>query len=100
MWKSAPPVILVGQPDGGMVPQAGVPERLQFKRRNETAMIQVGPGLLVINHLRPCPSRRDFRGPVLKIYMQYQELNERLNVERVGGHVNQSFSAGRHPSAR
>jgi uncharacterized protein (TIGR04255 family) len=35
--------------------------RMQFLRDDETALIQVGPNLLVVNQLKPYPTRDKFR---------------------------------------
>lgn len=92
-----PPVFVLGQPatPGSMeVPPAGPPERLQFKRRDGTAMVQVGPGVLVINHLRPYPKWLKFRELVLKIYEKYNQINEGAVPQRIGVRYINHFATG------
>lgn len=63
---------------------ATAPERIQFKRKDGTAMVQVGPNLLVINHLRPYPDWQTFRGLIAKIYEAYSSVTAAGPLARVG----------------
>jgi uncharacterized protein (TIGR04255 family) len=78
---------VLGQPIGEGIqapPPIGVPERLQFERQDGTAVVQVGPGILVVNHLRPYPTWNDFRKLVVKICNQYEETIEKLKLKPIG----------------
>lgn len=60
------------------------PERVQLKRPDGSAMVQVGPHLLVINQLRPYSSWEDFRSMILKLLEGYIRLNQQFNLARIG----------------
>jgi uncharacterized protein (TIGR04255 family) len=60
------------------------PERLQFKRADGSAMVQIGPHLLVINHLRPYPQWENFLQLILRILTIYWQTTEQAPLERIG----------------
>jgi hypothetical protein len=60
------------------------PERLQFKRPNNSAMVQVGPHLLTVNHLKPYPQWENFLALILRILETYWKLTEHVPFERIG----------------
>lgn len=61
------------------------PERLQFKRPDGSAMVQVGPHLLTINHLRPYPQWENFLTLILRTLKTYWKLTtEQVPFERIG----------------
>lgn len=60
------------------------PERVQLKTSGEEAMLQVGPNILVVNHLRPYPGWEAFSKMVLDAYEQYLEVVGTVELERIG----------------
>jgi uncharacterized protein (TIGR04255 family) len=57
------------------IPQpAEVSPRLQLKREDGSAVVQIGSDLLVVNHLQPYKSWEDFRDLILKMVTKYVEL--------------------------
>lgn len=52
-----------------------VPQRIQLKRPDETAIVQVGPHILVVNHLAPYPLWENFRSLILSIFSEYINLS-------------------------
>lgn len=90
-----PPVFVLGQPaapGGTEAPPADPPERLQLKRRDGTAVVQVGPSVLVMAHLRPYPNRLWFRELVIEIYEQHMPINEGFAPQRIGPRCIDHFS--------
>jgi|YNPMSStandDraft_1061717.scaffolds.fasta_scaffold36609_3 uncharacterized protein (TIGR04255 family) len=71
-FQSMPPTVLPA------------PERIQFKRRDGTAMVQSGPGLLVINQLRPYPTWEKFRELVVKAYEIHRAIAGDIPLTRIG----------------
>jgi uncharacterized protein (TIGR04255 family) len=59
-------------------------ERVQLKRPDGSAMVQIGPNLLAINHLRPYPEWHTFMGMILSIYEKYIELIVEPKLARIG----------------
>lgn len=60
------------------------PPRMQFFRTNKSALVQVGPNLLTINHLRPYPSWENFKPLILDSLMKYQEITKPKGLKRIG----------------
>jgi uncharacterized protein (TIGR04255 family) len=60
------------------------PERVQFRRSDESALLQVGPGLLVVNQLRPYPGWEHFRALILDTCAHHQQLGDLGRLTRVG----------------
>jgi uncharacterized protein (TIGR04255 family) len=62
-----------------------LPDRVQLKRADGTAMVQVGYRLLAINQLRPYTSWTEFRAFIMKIFETYHEITkEEVELERIG----------------
>lgn len=59
------------------------PGRVQLKRPDNSAMVQVGPQLLVINHLKPYPGWKHFLTLTLKILEEHRTLAE-MPFNRIG----------------
>ena len=62
----------------------GGPDRIQFKRADGTAIVQAGPRLLSINHLRPYRTWEDFRDLVLRMYDTYVGVSGSHPLHRIG----------------
>jgi uncharacterized protein (TIGR04255 family) len=60
------------------------PERLQFKRSDGSAMVQIGPHLLVVNHLRPYPQWENFLKLIIRILTSYWQIMEQVPLDRIG----------------
>lgn len=61
-----------------------VPQRLQLKRPDQTAIVQVGPDILVVNHLAPYPLWENFRSLILRIFSTYIDLYGDFTLSRIG----------------
>ncbi|GAN32581.1 MAG: TIGR04255 family protein [Candidatus Brocadia sp. AMX2] len=66
------------------------PERIQLKRSDSSAMVQVGPRQLIINHLRPYKNWDTFCELILRIYSTYLSVIQSGRISRLGlRYVNQ-----------
>lgn len=72
--QSAPPIATI-QP---------APNRVQLKRQDGSAMVQIGPHLLAINHLKPYPEWETFRLLITRIFDQYRSITGDAPLERIG----------------
>ncbi|WP_449418289.1 TIGR04255 family protein [Phormidium nigroviride] len=61
-----------------------VPQRIQFKRPDQTAIVQIGPHVLVVNHLKPYPLWENFRSLILTIFSKYIELSGDFTLSGIG----------------
>jgi uncharacterized protein (TIGR04255 family) len=81
------------QASPGMLPVAQVhtaPGRVQLKRPDGSAMVQVGQNVLAINHFRPYSNWVVFRDLVLEVIDDYYILTGNARLERIGlRYVNQ-----------
>jgi uncharacterized protein (TIGR04255 family) len=59
-------------------------QRSQLKRPDASAMVQVGPNLLVVNHLQPYQSWNVFCSLIVKIFREYIGLLDSFTLERIG----------------
>lgn len=87
------------QQAGGKVSQPSVieagPDRIQLKRPDGSAMVQIGSRQLIINHLRPYPNWDVFRDLILRTYETYNNLIEGGALSRIGlRYINQIDLAG------
>ncbi|HEB75608.1 MAG TPA: TIGR04255 family protein [Nitrospirae bacterium] len=60
------------------------PPRIQFHRRDKTALIQVAPDLLVVNQLRPYPKWENFKPLILNALQTYIEIVSPRGFKRIG----------------
>ena len=60
------------------------PDRIQMKRTDGSAMVQIGPHLLAVNHLPPYPDWESFRTLILRVFKEYIQLSGECSLERIG----------------
>jgi len=60
------------------------PERMQFFRKDKTALVQVGPDLLTVNHLKPYPTWKFFKPLILDNLSKYREIAKPKGLKRLG----------------
>lgn len=58
--------------------------RMQFLREDERALIQVGPDLLTINHLKPYPNWKTLRGMIVHALDVYRQVAAPKGIRRIG----------------
>lgn len=61
-----------------------VPQRIQLKRPDQTAIVQVGPHILVVNHLAPYPLWENFRSLIVRIFSEYINLYGDFALSGIG----------------
>ncbi len=61
-----------------------LPDRVQLKRKDGSAMVQVGYNLMAINQLRPYPTWTEFSALIMRIYEVYQGIVQKVELERIG----------------
>lgn len=59
-------------------------QKVQLRRPDKSAMVQIGPHLLVINHLRPYPSWKNFKELILKVHREHASVWEAGKIARIG----------------
>lgn len=69
--------------DTKQLSQGGV-ERVQMKRKDGSAMVQVGPHLLVVNHLLPYSDWDEFLRLIINVLKKYTDLATHAPFERIG----------------
>jgi uncharacterized protein (TIGR04255 family) len=57
--------------------------RMRFLRENKSALIQVGPDLLVVNHLVPYPTWNEFKKLIKDMLDIYQSIGAPKGIKRV-----------------
>jgi len=58
--------------------------RMQFLREDGHALVQVGPNLLAVNHLKPYPGWEAFVPMVQQAYAAYVETAPPASIQRIG----------------
>ncbi len=58
--------------------------RMQFLRPDERALLQVGPDLLTVNHLRPYPNWKVFKEMIVRTLRVYREVAAPKGIRRIG----------------
>lgn len=72
-------------PEGGSQPQVyAASDRIQFYREDKKALVQVGPHLLTINHLKPYPTWEDYLPLIRHAYSIYRNVAQPEGLERIG----------------
>jgi uncharacterized protein (TIGR04255 family) len=60
------------------------PPRVQFYRKDKTALIQVGPDLFVVNHLKLYPTWAVFKPLILGNFQVYKDVANPRGFRRIG----------------
>lgn len=68
----------------GVEQQVRTTDRMQFLREDEKALVQVGPYLLAVNHLKPYPSWQEFVPLIKKGFSSYCDIVGPKSIHRVG----------------
>jgi uncharacterized protein (TIGR04255 family) len=76
--------ISVAAGPGGIEQQVVTTDRMQFLREDEKALIQVGPNLLAVNHLKPYPTWQEFLPLIRQGFDAYLEVANPKSIQRVG----------------
>lgn len=58
--------------------------KMQFRRADGKALVQVAPNLLAVNQLQPYPTWPEFKKMILEAYSIYIELAQPNAIERIG----------------
>jgi uncharacterized protein (TIGR04255 family) len=74
----------VGLGDLEGIPQFMNPQRLQLKRTDGSAMLQLSRGRLIVNRLQPYISWEDLRGLIVNAFISYISLCGEYTLQRVG----------------
>jgi len=72
-----------GGPEG-IEQQVKTADRMQFLRDDERALIQVGPNLLAINHLKPYPTWQEFLPLIRQGFDAYLAAANPKGIQRIG----------------
>lgn len=57
--------------------------RIQFLRKDRSALVQVGPNVLTVNHLAPYPTWEPFREMIFRHFDLYVEIAQPNRVKRI-----------------
>jgi uncharacterized protein (TIGR04255 family) len=68
----------------GIGQQVLTTDRMQFLREDEKALIQVGPNLLAVNHLRPYPTWQEFFPLIRQGFEAYLAAANPQGIQRIG----------------
>jgi len=68
----------------GVEQQVRTTDRMQFLREDEKALIQVGPDLLAVNHLRPYPTWQEFLPLIQRGLDAYCKTAAPKGIRRIG----------------
>ena len=59
------------------------PDRMQFYRKDKTALVQVGTDLLTVNHLKPYPTWESFKPLILDNLSKYEKIAQPKGFKRL-----------------
>jgi uncharacterized protein (TIGR04255 family) len=68
----------------GIGQQVLTADRMQFLREDEKALIQVGPNLLAVNHLKPYPTWQEFLTLIRQGFDSYLTAANPKGIQRIG----------------
>jgi uncharacterized protein (TIGR04255 family) len=74
----------VSQAGQGFGQEVQVVDRVQFVRADNRAMIQVGPQLLAVNHLKPYSSWETFRPLIATALEAHRQVIQPAGIHRIG----------------
>lgn len=58
--------------------------RIQFFNEDETLLLQIGPGRLIVNCLQPYPKWPDFKKLIFDTFAHYKKVTSVARLERIG----------------
>ena len=70
--------------EGGIEQKVELAQRMQFSRADKSALVQVGPDLLTVNHLKPYSSWETFKPLIFKNLEMYQKIAKPKGFKRIG----------------
>lgn len=70
--------------DGNKTPKVSKIQKSQFFSSDKTKLVQLGPDVLVINHLSPYPTWVEFKELIFNVLHSFKETVELAEVERIG----------------
>lgn len=83
--------------EGGIEQKVDMFQRMQFFRSDRSALVQVGPDLLTINHLKPYPTWDTFKPMILKNLETYQTVAKPKGFKRIGLRYINKIEFDEHP---
>lgn len=73
------------QPKEGRIEQkVEMSQRIQFLRSDKSALVQIGPDLLTVNHLKPYPEWPVFKPMIVNNLNIYQDIARPKGFKRIG----------------
>jgi uncharacterized protein (TIGR04255 family) len=76
--------VAVGAGPEGIEQQVIPADRIQFLREDEKALVQVGPNLLAVNHLKPYPTWQEFLPLIRQGFDAYLAAANPKGIQRIG----------------
>lgn len=70
--------------DGKPQLKGGSVARMQFLRADGSALVQIGPHLLAVNHLAPNPHWEDVKPLIFEMFETYQRIAHPAGFKRIG----------------
>lgn len=83
--------------EGGIEQKFEMSQRMQFFRSDKSALVQVGPDLLTVNHLKPYPTWELFKPLILKNLEIYQAIAKPKGFRRIGLRYINKIEFDEHP---
>lgn len=78
-------VTMTASSEEGIQPQIfAVADRIRFLREDKKALVQVGPHLLSINHLKPYPTWEEYLPLIQMAYGVYRDVAQPQGLARIG----------------
>ncbi len=76
---------LTASAEAGVQPQVHtVTDRIRFLRKDRKALVQVGPHLLTVNHLKPYPTWEEYLPLIEAAYGVYRSVAQPQGLSRIG----------------
>ncbi len=83
--------------ESGIEQRVEMSQRMQFFRPDKSALVQVGPDLLTVNHLTPYPTWELFKPLILKNLEIYQAIAKPKGFKRIGLRYINKIEFDEHP---
>ncbi|MEW6409981.1 MAG: TIGR04255 family protein [Nitrospirota bacterium] len=83
--------------EGGIEQKVEMSQRMQFLRPDKSALVQIGPDLLAVNHLKPYPTWDTFKPMIFKNLEAYQTVAKPKGFKRIGLRYINKFEFDKSP---